>query len=381
MLVSGAGETLGALPPLTVATPWWQDIAPVAAAFRRRYRFEPVILRLLSAERGAPPGGLVTYLAEVSGPVAGAAPWTGRLSEHRLRLAYAKPGGPAADLAWARARLGEKGLEVRGAPVQMRTWNLSSLWRVPIAGGEAWLKVTPPFFAHEGAVLRALAGEAAPQLLASDGARMLLAQVPGRDLYFAGRRRRGPMIDLLVDLQRRWLGRSDELLALGALDCRAEALGGRIARLADRLGLGAVRRFVDGLPERFAELAACGPGESLAHGDFHPGNFRGQGEALTLLDWGDVAIGHPLLDVMAFVDRISAPARPIALRRWRRRWREAAPGMDFDRALKLIWPLEAARRACVYQGFLDNIEPSEHPYHAADPRAWLERAIDLAAAP
>ena len=360
---------MGALPALPIATPWWQDVGPVVAAFRTRYRFTPVILRLLSAEHPAPPGGRVTYLAEAAGPVAGMRTWTGALADHPLRLAYARPGGPAADLAWACSQLAEP---PTGPPAQVRTWNLSSLWRLPTAGGGAWLKVTPPFFAHEGAVLRALEGEAVPRLLAADGPRVLLAQIPGRDLYFAGRRRRGPMIDLLVDLQRRWLGRADALLALGALDCRAEALGERIAGLAERLKLGAA--FVARLPRRLADLAELGPGDGLVHGDFHPGNFRGRGGALTLLDWGDVAVGHPLLDIMAFMDRIPAASRPIALRRWRRHW----PGIDVERAWRLIAPIEAARRACVYQGFLDNIEPSEHPYHAADPRAWLERAIALA---
>ena len=53
--------------------------------------------------------------------------------------------------------------------------------------------------------------------------------------------------------------------------------------------------------------------------------------------------------------------------------------MDFDRAASLIAPLAAARQALIYQGFLDAIEPSEHPYHAADPAFWLGRAVDLAA--
>ena len=53
--------------------------------------------------------------------------------------------------------------------------------------------------------------------------------------------------------------------------------------------------------------------------------------------------------------------------------------MDFDRAASLIAPLAAARQALIYQGFLDAIEPSERPYHAADPAFWLARALDLAA--
>ena len=33
--------------------------------------------------------------------------------------------------------------------------------------------------------------------------------------------------------------------------------------------------------------------------------------------------------------------------------------------------------AAVYAGFLDNIEPSEWPYHAADVEDWLRRAAAL----
>jgi hypothetical protein len=31
----------------------------------------------------------------------------------------------------------------------------------------------------------------------------------------------------------------------------------------------------------------------------------------------------------------------------------------------------------IYQGFLDRIEPSEHPYHRGDPALWLSRAAAL----
>ena len=37
-------------------------------------------------------------------------------------------------------------------------------------------------------------------------------------------------------------------------------------------------------------------------------------------------------------------------------------------------PLAAARPAVIYQGFLDRIEPSEHPYHRDDPAVWLRNA-------
>jgi hypothetical protein len=67
----------------------------------------------------------------------------------------------------------------------VRTWNLSSLWRVPVEGQTVWLKVVPYFFAHEGALLALMAGACVPTVLSHDGGRMLLAEIVGKDLYFA----------------------------------------------------------------------------------------------------------------------------------------------------------------------------------------------------
>ena len=355
-------------------------------AFRERHGVDATILRLLSAERADPPGGEVTYLAEVAGPVT-AQRWNGKVGDHPLRMPWARPGGPAADLAWADARLADLGRARSGPAVQIRTWNLSSLWRLACADGSVWLKVTPPFFAHEGAILAHLAGGPVPDAsgprrrpdpAGRGGAR--ISTSPAADQPPA-------MIDILVDLQRTHLRRTGELLVLGLLDWRAEAMASAIAAVADRTAAkmagdaARLRRFVDGLPARLAALAAAGPGETLIHSDFHPGNFRGLAGRLTLLDWGDSGVGHPLLDMTAFLDMLPAASHGALRAHWRRRWLEASPGMDFDRAASLIAPLAAAWRAAVFQAFLDAIEPSEHPYHAADPVMWLTRALDLAAAP
>ena len=384
VLVTADGAVIGALPAIPVATPWWQDVAPVVAAVRDRWGIEATILRLISASLPAPPGGEVTYLAQVERAVS-AEPWGGELDDHPLRLAYAKPGGPAADLAWAMARLSEAGTAMAGRPAQIRTWNLSSLWRLPCGEGAAWLKVTPPFFAHEGALLAHLAGGRVPVLLAHDQARCLLAEIEGEDLYQATPAQHAAMIDLLVDLQCAQVDRVDDLLALGLPDWRAaaltEALGATVERLAPELEAvdrTSLERFLHDLPARWAALAACGLPDTLVHGDFHSGNFRGSGEALTLLDWGDSGVGHPLLDQAAFLDRIPGDDVDAARRRWAGQWRRRIPGCDPERAARLIVPIAAARQALVYQGFLDRIEPSEHPYHRADPADWLARTAALA---
>ena len=377
------GTLVGSLPAVPVATPWWQDVEPVVRAARGRYGIDVTILRLLEAEFDRPHGGRVTYLAEVARPVP-AEPWEGTLDDHPLRHPFARPGGPAADLAWAGSVLANRGLRPTGPPVQVRSWNLSSLWRIPVAGQTVWLKVVPPFFAHEGGLLARLAGERVPTLLGHDGGRALLAEIVGDDLYEADPPQLLQMVTLLVGLQRLWAGRAGELLALGLPDWRAPALGASIAnvieRTADEFSADervTLTKFERGLPSRFADVAACGLFDTLVHGDFHPGNFRGDGHALTLLDWGDSGVGHPLLDQPAFLDRVPSDAVAAVREHWLRQWRDAVPGSDPARAALLLAPLAAARRAVIYRNFLDRIEPAEHPYHRADPAEWLRRTAAL----
>ncbi len=84
-----------------------------------------------------------------------------------------------------------------------------------------------------------------------------------------------------------------------------------------------------------------------------------------ILDWGDVGVGHPLLDRPAFMERVGERA-PALHERWMRRWTEAVPGSDPTRAAELIAPVAQMRQAIIYQRFLDGIEESERVYHRAD---------------
>jgi Phosphotransferase enzyme family len=383
VLVTPDGEVVGALPPLTVETPWWQDAEPVVRAAREQYHIDVTILRLLETELTVPPGGAVTYLSEVARPIP-SEPWPGTLDDHPLRMPWARPGGPSADVAWAESLLDERSMRRIGPAQQVRSWNLSSLWRLPVEGQTAWLKCVPPFFAHEGRILERLQGGPVPTLISHDGQRMLMAEIPGDDLYDARLPQLLEMVRLLVALQRQWLDRTDELLALGLPDWRAPSLAEAIARLVERVGpeLSADDRatldgFVTGLEQRLTQVANCGLPDTVVHGDFHPGNVRGDDTALLLLDWGDCGVGHPLLDQPAFLDRVPADAVETVRRHWHGEWSRALPGSDPARASVLLQPVAAARQALVYQNFLDNIEPSEQGYHAADPADWLVRASEL----
>jgi hypothetical protein len=383
VLVTPDGEIVGALPPFPVASPWWQDAEPVVSAAREHYDVDLTVLRLLDTELPIPHGGTVTYLAEVAHPTS-AERWEGTLDDHPLRMTWARPGGPGADLAWAEARLAERGLRRIGPAHQVRSWNLSSLWRLPVQGQTAWLKVVAPFFIHEGPILERLQGQRVPTLIAHHGPRLLLAEIPGQDLYHAAPSQLLEMVSLLVALQRDWMDGTDELLSLGLPDWRAPALTPAIGRLIDSIGPEltpddrvTLEAFVMSLAGRFKRVADCGLPDTLVHGDFHPGNFRGDDASLVLLDWGDCGVGHPLLDEPAFLDGVPPEAADAVRSHWHAAWARALPGSDPGQASRLLRPVAAARQALIYQKFLDGIEPSERPYHAADPADRLRRTAEL----
>ncbi len=384
VLVSPTGKILGKLPPVAAGTPWWPEVESVVRAVRQHYDIDVTVLRLLAADRPRPPGGRVTYLAEVASPVEVEA-CDVVLDEQPLRAAYARPGGPAAELQWAFGILAAHGLSVAGLPVQVRTWNLSSLWRIPLEEKVVWLKSVPRFFAHEGELLAALgSGPHLPVLLGHGARRILLREIPGEDLYDASLAQRCGMIDVLVDLQHRWSEQVPKLLGLGLPDWRGPALRVAIesafARTLPELGRAAVEvleSFIAGLDHRLAELATCGLPDTLVHGDFHAGNVRGGPDRLTLLDWADAGVGHPLLDQAAFLDRSPEAERPRLEAHWERSWRAAFPASNPSRARELLAPVAAARQAVTYCRFLDGIEPSEHPYHRADPAEWFNRTAKI----
>jgi aminoglycoside phosphotransferase (APT) family kinase protein len=185
---------------------------------------------------------------------------------------------------------------------------------------------------------------------------------------------------LLHTIQLRALDAVDELIDAGVPDLREARLAERIRAVADRYGEGitGLPALLDGLDDRLTAVRRCGLPDTLAHEDFHPGNVRnlpGGGSPPVILDWGDAFIGHPAFDILRMVDDLDPAAAKPLLDLWQERWRASAPGSDPATALRLLRPVAALLHAVVYANFLANIEPSEHPYHAADVPDQLTAAV------
>ena len=246
----------------------------------------------------------------------------------------------------------------------------------------------PPFFAHEGAILvGAGLGSGARGAGLTTAARTLLAHIPGDDLYGVGGDRVPSMVDLLIDLQTAWVGRVDDLLALGLPDWRRDAAHRRAHRArrsvarppAGRTSSAASTGCCPALPPAGTRSSRAGsPTPWCTATSTRATCARRATGHLVLLDWGDSGVGHPMLDEPAFLERLSPADGWPCGEVWTQRWHREVPGCDPDRAASLLAPIGALRQALIYQVFLDGIEPDERIYHASDPARWLARAATLA---
>nr|WP_228531635.1 aminoglycoside phosphotransferase family protein [Micromonospora sp. ANENR4] len=382
------------MPPLGVPEPWWQEVHSIVGTVRRRHGLEVAVLRLLDADRPAPPGGHVRYLAQVVDPRAAflesavdvpavpLEPATVDLAPHPLRQPWAEAGGPARSVAWATGELRRLGRRVT-AVAQQRTWNLSAIWRLDTDQGPTWLKQLPPFARHEPTVLAFPVGTNSlingPVVLAADGeGRMLLADVPGEDRYGAGEGERAAVAAEHHAVQLRACGVVGDLVAAGVPDLRGEGLAGWIRERLAGHDVSAAAGLLDGLDRRLWRVGDCGLPDTLVHGDLHPGNVRGDDRHRTVIDWADSFVGHPAFDILRLTEDLDADAAARLVDAWARRWRADVPGSDPRRTVDLLRPVAPLRLAAVYAMFLAAIEPGEHPYHVHDVPAALARAAAVA---
>ena len=389
ILVNQSGNMLGELEPFEVEVPWLQEVVDVVEGALSVFGLSITVLRLLKVVEEAS-FNQVRYLAEVTNDqrLAGLAliPYNQNLPVSSKRLPYAEVGGPTIDLNWVAGVLLKQN-QLIAQTQQIRTWNLSSIWSIDTSSEKFWLKSVPSFFAHEPKVIQHLNNETVPELVAYEGTRMLMHHIPGVDLYDASLEQMKAMITKLVDLQCQQIGHTNKLLNFGLQDWRVSCMTSKLRSVVERnIAVFdkdeqlALQDLINSLPSRVEVLVGSGLPDTLVHGDFHPGNWRGNDTQIKILDWGDCFIGHPLLDFPGLLDRVDDSLRSELKQYWCEQWRLHYPHAKLEKVSDVVEPLAALRMAWVYQMFLEEIEPSEHIYHQDDPVDCINRALALAAA-
>ncbi|MFI0960785.1 phosphotransferase family protein [Streptomyces sp. NPDC021080] len=294
------------------------------------------------------------------------------------------------------AQLAVAGLRRTGPVEDVKRWSLSVVLRCPTTGGAVFYKQSLPSLAHEGRVLSLLAGRR-PRLVPA-----VVADAPPEDGWCTREVRlrpgtelphdaRGRALAVLGDVQRDWLGRTPELAAAGCWVRTARALADAVPSVArsglfepdsglpDALSPQERFRFAGAcsrLPELCAALAAAPPGETLVHGDLHPGNWgvaRATGE-IVLLDWAEAAVGHPFLDVVAALRSCPDPgARGRALDRYFSGWSPLMSPARCRAVWRLAEPVAVFNQIVTYARFLAEAEPEERAGWAPRLLWWARR--------
>ncbi len=390
------GEYLGPVGPFEVAVPWWSSVGAVTERVAAETGVPVAVVRLVGVTGGAGGrDGHAVYHVEALERPADAAPRPAGpevdalLGPAERRAGWATPAGLRAALDWAGRVLAAAGRPVTGQAEQVRTWNLSGVFRLPTAAGPVWLKVINPAFNVAEAEAIALFGAAAPALvptvLAADPAhgRVLLDEVPGEDCWGPSAEEVAAVVPGLVAAQS-VLAADGRAAAAGLPDRTPRAVAAAVPGLLDRLAaaaeltgeeLAAARALAAGLPALVEELAACGLPETVVHGDFHPGNWRGDGSGVVVIDFADACLGHPVTDGLRPRGFVDGERWAQVAEEWARAWRERVPGCDPERALELAGPLVHLGQALRYQQFLDHIEDTERPYHEGDPVDEVRQAL------
>ncbi|MGH8876061.1 MAG: phosphotransferase family protein [Stackebrandtia sp.] len=298
---------------------------------------------------------------------------------HHYRPAWSRPGWNARIGKWLNAILAERGIEPVEAPAVVQQWAISAVLRQATRDhGDYYLKAVfggpGRGFWHEPALSAALAHEQpglVPEVTTIDSRHGLIVMPDMRITEIDKRPPRQwlPGLPVLARIQRNWVGRRAELLALGCADRGPDSLLEQAVEAFDDERLSAAaspqqRERVDELMPTFrrlcAEAADWPVPLSLGHGDCHPGNVGlGADGGVRVFDWSDGAWTHPFFDVPLYVRNLTAELRDEAWDTYLDSWSDYAPLSELRELIPAVNILTALYQVVTYRGIVDNLAPDD----------------------
>ena len=305
---------------------------------------------------------------------------------------------------WIYAQLDALGFAAITPITQQRAWGLSCTMKVGTDKGDVYFKGTPPFMAHEGRVMRAVAEECPellPRPLAVDSERgWLLMSDYGNDLLHEC-----PDIsrweEALLTFSKAQVEQVEHIgywLSLNIPDRRL----GRMVEMIDPL-IASCERMASGVPGGLSEsevtnlhslsmplklmcarLAQFNMPHTLIHGDLG-GNIIIKDNGYIFFDWTDACLSHPFFEMAtvsaAYFDESVLKDNPDAEIRLRdaylEPWVGVMPKERLVEAFEASRPLCALHQAMSYMWILTNISPDARPELKGGLLHWVRNLLRL----
>jgi len=312
------------------------------------------------------------------------------------RPSWSRPGWLARASAWMADRLAANGSPLVAAPQMHALWGLSAVIRGETADGAFFLKACSPVFPTEPAITRVLAAsdpDLLPNVVAVDDAEnwLLMGDIGKTFVGDAAVGRWPDGLAAQAAIQRRWLGRTDELAAAGFERRGLAELASQIPGLPElpllapmkpesmRQLEAAIPRLVDAC-ER---LSAIGPPDAIVHGDLHPWNVADVDGRSIVFDWSDSCIGHPFLDLVTYIGRTAdVAARRACVDAYLAAWSDVLGPAALEEAVLLALPLGALHQVESYRRIVAGIAEDDRwdmaeagPHYAEQALVWLENGL------
>lgn len=312
------------------------------------------------------------------------------------RPSWSRNGWLARASAWMADRLDATGSPLVAAPELHALWGLSAVIRGETADGAFFLKACSPVFPTEPAITRVLAAsdpDLLPNVVAVDEAEnwLLMGDIGKTFVGDAPVARWPDGLAAQSGIQRRWLGRTDELAAAGFERRGLAELASQIPRLPELPLLApmkpeSMRRLEAAIPrlvEACERLSAIGPAETIVHGDLHPWNVADVDGRSIVFDWSDSCIGHPFLDLATYVCRTAdAAARRACVDAYSAAWSDVLQPAALEEAVLLALPLGALHQVESYRRIIAGVAEDDvgdmaeaGPHYAEQALAWLEAGL------